>query len=284
MKFGAHISAAGGVFNAPINANKLGCETYQFFSRSPRGGAAPEMTSEIVAKFQENNKKFGFENFYIHAPYYTNLASANPRIYNGTVEVLRQELERGSLLGVKGLMFHMGSSKDLSNRKEAIPKVVAGLKEILKGYDGSCQLLIENSAGSGQVIGDSLEEIAEIIKKTEKGNNKNSLGVCFDTCHGFASGYDVRDKKSVKKTFGDFDKLIGLDRLKVIHLNDSKTELNSKKDRHADLGDGLIGKEGFLAMTDFPKFKKMDFILETPGGEERVQKDLKWLRKSIVKK
>ena len=277
MKIGAHISAAGGVFNAPLNAHKEDLECYQFFSRSPQGGKAPELTPEIIKKFSDNNKEFGYKNFYIHAPYYINFASVNPRIYNGSIEIIRDELERGSKLGVKGLMFHIGSAKDLG-QKEAITKVVKGLKEVISGYQGSCQLLLEISAGAGMVVGDTFEEIAEIIKKVETTKTKNTLGVCFDTAHAFASGYDLRDKKSVTKTFADFDKIIGLSRLKLIHANDSLAEFNSHKDRHAHIGQGKIGKVGFEAILKNPKLKNIDLILETPFGPDRI-KDVKLLKK-----
>ncbi len=283
MKIGAHISAAGGVQNAPINAHKIGCECYQFFSRSPRGGKAPELSQEIVKKFQSNNKKYNLNNYYIHAPYYINLASSNNRIYYGSISVLREELERGTKLKAKGMMFHPGSAKDLGG-KTAKQKVVKGLKEIIKGYQGSCQLLIEISAGAGMVIGDSFNEIGELIKKTETKSTKNMLGVCFDTAHAFASGYDLRDSKAVKKIFDEFDKLIGLNRLKLIHVNDSKTQLNSRKDRHANLGEGEIGLRGFEAIIKEKRLNKIDLILETPGGEADRKKDIKKLKQIRDKK
>lgn len=273
MLIGAHISAAGGVNNAPVNAHKLGCECYQFFSRSPRGGQAPELTPEIINEFKQNNKKYNLKNYYIHSPYYINLASEKNNIYHGSIEVLREELERGSQLDAGGMMFHIGSSKDLG-QKEAIKKVVAGLKEILKGYSGSCQPLLEISAGAGNIIGDTFEEIAEIINKVE--NNK--LGVCFDTAHAFESGYDLRDKKTVKKIFDEFDKIIGLKRLKLIHINDSKTDFGSHHDRHEHIGQGKIGVEGFRAIINEPRLKNINLILETPT-DTGIVKDMKLLKK-----
>ena len=279
MNIGAHISAAGGVQNAPLNAHKHDAECYQFFSRSPRGGKTPRLTAEIIKSFEDNNKKYGFKNYYIHAPYYINLASSNNKIYHSSISALREELHRGSLLKAKGMMFHIGSAKDLGH-KQAITKVVKGLKEIVKNYAGSCQLLLEISAGSGMIIGDSFEEIAEIIKKTETQKSKSSLGVCFDTAHAFESGYDLRDSKSVKKIFDEFDKLIGLKRLKVIHANDSKTDLGSHRDRHEHIGYGKIGQAGFEAIIKYFKKKKieMDFIMETPT-DKGILKDIKLMKK-----
>jgi deoxyribonuclease-4 len=281
---GAHISAAGGVQNAPLNAHKHGAECYQFFSRSPQGGKVADLTPKIIQEFKSNNKKYHFKNFYIHSPYYINLASSNNRIFWGSISALKEELKRGSQLNVRGMMFHIGSAKDLG-QKQAMAKVIRGLKEVVKDYTGSCQPLLEISAGAGLIIGDSFEEIAEIIKKTETKKNKGLLGVCFDTAHAFESGYDLKNQKAVKKTFDDFNKIIGLKRLKVIHANDSKTELGSHSDRHEHLGYGKIGLGGFQAIIKYFQNKKIkiDFIMETPT-DEGILKDIKLLKKIRDKK
>lgn len=280
MFIGAHISAAGGVQNAPLNAHRHQAECYQFFSRSPQGGKAPILTDTILKQFDISNKKYGFANFYLHAPYYINLASVKNNIYYGSISVLREELERGTLLGARAMMFHLGSAKDLGG-KEALDKVIAGLRAILKNYTGSCQPLIEISAGSGMIIGDTFEEIKQIINKVESRQSSvvSSLGVCFDTAHAFASGYDLRAETTIKKTFQQFDKTIGLDRLTVIHMNDSKTALGSHSDRHEHLGLGYIGLAGFAALVKYFKKNKpdIDFIMETPS-DEGILKDIKLLK------
>ncbi|HPA26004.1 MAG TPA: deoxyribonuclease IV [bacterium] len=276
MKFGTHISAAGGVQNAPINAHKNNCECYQFFSRSPQGGKAPELTVEIIKKFKANNKKFGFKDFYIHAPYYINLASTKNTTYYGSISVLREELERGSLLGVKYLMTHLGSAKELG-RREAVKKVVAGLEKILTGYQGTTEFLIEISAGAGAIIGDTFEEIATIIHNS-KFIIQKQIGVCFDTAHAFASGYDLRTLISVKKVLDNFDEIIGLKKLKLIHLNESMTEFGSHKDRHEHLGFGKIGLEGIEALIKDKRLKNINYILETPTDVGTLE-DLKILKK-----
>lgn len=281
MKIGAHVSIAGGVFNAPANAARIGAETFQIFSRSPRGGPAPELTNEILFKFQQAMADFGFTDFYIHAPYYINFASKNKRIYHGSIEVIRQELERGSLLGARALMTHLGSAKDLGE-KEAIKQTIEGIKKVLDGYKGSCQFLIENSAGAGAIIGDSFEEISKIIKGVESVKaNKGKVGVCYDVMHGFASGYDVRNKPAVAKTIKEFSNLIGFDRLIVVHANDSMVDFNSKKDRHANIGQGKVGLSGFKALINNSKLKDIDFILETPWveGEKTIKRDINSLKR-----
>lgn len=275
MNIGAHISAAGDITLAPERAKEIGCECFQFFSRPPQGGQAKELTESIGQKFKANMKKYGQTAAYIHAPYYINFASPNNRIYYGSISVIRAELERGSILGVKALMFHPGSYKE-SGEKKGLKLVGEGLEKVLNGYQGETELLIEMSAGAGSIIGDTYEEIDKIINSAKL--KKYKIGICFDSAHAFASGYDLRDKKSVAKTFSDFNKILGYDKLKLIHANDSKVELNAKKDRHEHIGRGQIGLAGFQAIVDFAKERKIDLVLETPDLEGR-EKDIVILKK-----
>ncbi|MGB0757547.1 MAG: deoxyribonuclease IV [Patescibacteria group bacterium] len=281
MNIGAHVSIAGGVFHAPENADRIGCECFQIFTRSPRGGRAPELTDEIVSKFKSEKKKYKLKNVYVHAPYFINFASGKKRVVKGSVEVLREELERASLLGVTALMTHLGSAKDVGEEK-AVEMTIVGIQEVLKGYTGKTQLLLENAAGQGSVVGDTFEELAAIIEGVEKNKQyKNMLGVCVDTCHAFASGYDIRDKKTLKATLDEFDDVVGLDRLVVLHCNDSKNDFNTKKDRHDNIGKGFIGKKAFQAIMKSSRLKKVDCILETPwvDGEKSIITDIKYMKK-----
>lgn len=262
INIGAHVSIAGGIFNAPLNAAERKCETFQMFSRSPRGGKAALLTKDVVKEFLDNCQKKKISNYYIHTPYYINYASAKQRIYKGSIAVVRQELERGTKLKVKALMTHLGSSKDFGKSK-GLKKVIQGIRETMKGYTGTTQFLLENSAGAGGTIGATFDELGKIIKALPKYN----LGVCLDTCHAFASGYDIRDKASVNKILKEFDKHIGLSRLSLIHANDSKTDFGSNKDRHEHIGKGKIGIKGFVALINHPALKKVDFILETPDDD-----------------
>ena len=281
MKFGVHVSIAGGLQNTPANAKKIGCECFQMFSRSPRGGKAPELTKEIASDFRLAMKINGQAEAYIHTPYYINLASTNNRIRFGSIKVIREELERASLLGAPHVMTHLGSANDLP-RAVAIKQVIGSIKKILTGYKGSAMFLIENSAGSGNIIGDQFEEIRQIINVVPW-NVRDRLSVCFDTCHAFASGYDLRNKKSINQVINKFEKIIGLSKLKLIHLNDSKTDLGSRIDRHEHIGQGKIGLEGFKALINHPKLKNINMILETPidekGGQEDDLKVIKKIRK-----
>ncbi|MFC1663095.1 deoxyribonuclease IV [Patescibacteria group bacterium] len=277
MKFGYHVSAAGSIADTPIRAHEIGGECFQIFSRSPRGGAAPKITDEIIKKFQADSKKWDLES-YIHTPYYINLGAEKKNVKYGSVKVIREELERGSLLGVKYIMTHLGTAKYLGE-KDATKQVIETLQLILDGYTGSTQFLIEMSAGAGQILGDTYEDIAAYIKGVEKNNNyKGKIGVCFDTCHAFASGYDIRTKVGVNKTFREFDKKIGLDRLKLFHANDSKFDLGQHRDRHEHIGQGKIGPESFKAIINHPKLKNINMILETPKDGKEIN-DIKILKK-----
>ena len=280
MKIGCHVSMAGGIWNAPKNAADLGCEVFQMFSRSPQGGPAPKIDKEVIKKFKEEMEKWGQEDCYIHAPYYINFASANPKTRKASVRVIREELERGSLVGAKYIMTHLGSSKDFT-RKEALRLVASGLKTIMKGYKGSTEFLLEISAGSGSVIGDTFEELHQILEYIRARDVMiyHNIGICLDSAHMFASGYDIKTKKGFEETISIIKKTVGLDKIKLIHANDSKVGRGEKKDRHDHIGDGKIGVEGFKNLIN--SFPEVDFILETE--HDKVVEDIKKL-KEIRKK
>ncbi|MDD5252158.1 MAG: deoxyribonuclease IV, partial [Patescibacteria group bacterium] len=262
-RIGAHISAAGGLHNAPVNARALGLDVFQFFSRPPQGGPAPKLDERSLKKFRAACDEHGFDTWYIHAPYVINLASAEERIRHASIGFIRTDLERATALKAKAIMTHLGSASAVGEKRGR--KLVAeSVKAILKNYIGTAQLLLEISAGAGAIIGDTFEEMADILAKV----GDERIGICFDTAHAFASGNDLRDAAAVKKTLKEFDANIGLKRLALFHLNDSMTELGSHKDRHDHLGDGKIGAAGLKSLVTNPLFKKMDFILETPGETE----------------
>ncbi len=266
MRIGTHVSIAKGVWNAPINAAKVGAEVFQIFSRSPHGGPVNPITPETQEKFKAEMDKYKFDTFYIHAPYFINFSSVKSNIYYGSISVIRQELERGSLLGCKAIMTHLGSFGELSD-KEGIEKQVKAIEKVMNGYKGSTQLLLEISAGAGRVVGDTFEEIASIID--DKKLKKYDIGVCFDSCHAFQSCYDLRTKKDVDDVMKKFDKTIGIERLVVMHANDSKAEFGKHLDRHENIGQGKIGLDGFKAMLEHTTLNKLDWILETPKDDPK---------------
>lgn len=269
MKIGCHVSIANSIAEAPKRAHDLGCETFQIFTRAPQGGKAPELTEDLVKEFRLKAKRYKLEAFYIHTPYYINFASTNNRIRYGSSGVIREELERASSLGAKYVMTHLGSAKELG-QKEALKQTAEMLHKSLDGYNGSAKLLIENSAGAGEIIGDDLSEIAQIIKEAK---NENIAGICLDTQHSFASGYDWT---AIEKTLEKIDQEIGLDKIKLIHANDSASDLGSRKDRHAHIGQGKIGLENFTQIVQFAQKNNIDMICETE--HEKVKEDMETLK------
>lgn len=277
-KIGAHVSAAGGIYNAPANASVEQLETFQMFSRPPQSFRCPPLPDADVDKFLAAVKAAGFTSYYIHAPYLVNIASAKPSLRHGSITMLRQELERGSALQVRGVMFHTGSAASQPSRQVALAAAIKSLNQILDGYTGSCLLLLENAAGAGSVLGCTFAELGQLYKGVKQ---KKYLGFCLDTQHAFGSGYDLRTKSGVDATIRELDKYIGLKNLTVIQVNDSKVEFNSKKDRHEHIGLGKIGCIGIGYVLNHPKLKKLDFILETPlVGRAADVKILKQLRQN----
>lgn len=276
MKIGAHVSIAGGIQNAPDSAAKIGAEVFQMFTRSPQGGPAPKLTDELVADFLSRCEAHGLAQWAVHAPYYINLASEKEALRKSSVRILREELERDSKIHAAYMMFHPGSAKGVGST-EGMKFVIENCKYILDGYDGTTELLVEISAGAGDVMGDSFEEIAEMLHAIDSDTSlQKKMNVCFDTQHAFGSGYDLRSEDAVNETFELFDKLIGLDRLKMSHCNDSKIELGGKKDRHEHIGEGFIGSAGFNAILHHPKLQHMNLYCETE--HDKVIEDIKKLK------
>lgn len=220
----------------------------------------PPLTDAAVSRFLETCDRLGFKRWHVHAPYVINLASPDKKIRQASVVVLRQELERAAALQAATMMTHLGSATGLSGKPEGLKLAAASLGQILAGYDGPTRPLIEISAGAGAILGDSFEDLAAILDLL--GNEH--VGICFDTAHAFASGYDLRDSASVQTVLRRFDELIGLEKLAVIHVNDSVFGLGKRRDRHAHLGQGEIGLDGVRALVESPQIRDLDLILETP--------------------
>ncbi|MFH1755026.1 MAG: deoxyribonuclease IV [Candidatus Latescibacterota bacterium] len=270
MLFGAHVSIQGGIHNAPANAADLGCDCFQIFSRSPRGGPAKSLSKEIIHAFREACERSGQKAWYIHTPYYINLATNKRSLQSLSIRIVREELERGCAIGADAVMTHMGSCGD-DPKTGGLDRCIHAVTEVLTGYRGKTKLLVEIAAGSGGIIGSTFEELACVVERT-----RGRCGVCFDTQHAFASGYDLRTPRAVQNTVDEFDAVIGLQHLKLSHCNDSLTPLGSRKDRHSHIGEGLIGDKGFRAIVRNPRLQQINLILETkPAG---VTADLKLLK------
>ena len=271
MKFGAHVSIAGGIENAPLRARELGCECFQMFTRSPRGGRPPELEDRLLEAFFLNCSEVSISDYYVHTPYFINLASGKEDLRGKSVDLVREELERSSALGVKYMMTHIGSAKEME-RDVAISNVVDSLSMVLRDYSGETQLLLENTAGQGHTIGASFEEISLILERTAC----DDLGVCIDTAHMFASGYDIRTSEGVEELVECINTVFAPGTVKLVHANDSKAEFNSSKDRHEHIGEGKIGIDCFRAMIGNPFFEDLDMIVEMPPPE--VSKDVRLLK------
>lgn len=281
QRIGLHVSAAGGLSNAPENAKAMEAECFQFFSRSPRGGGAPVISDEDASLFKKRSKEYGFES-YIHTPYYINFASKNPKIWHGSINAVREELIRGTKLGVKYVVTHMGSAKDhVGDTKSsevpeaAIKQAIDGLKKIYETDEElTTTLLLEISAGAGAVLGDSFEELAVLLE----GIGRDDVHICLDTCHMFASNYDMRNEEALEKSMKEFRSKLGTKQLKLVHVNDSKKELGSHRDLHEHIGMGEIGSKGFAALLKHKDFQKVNFILETKH-DEHIMEDMAFLKK-----
>lgn len=271
MKFGSHVSIAGGIDKAPGRAKELGCECFQIFSRSPRGGKAPELTEELVGSFKKACAEHGFTDYYIHTPYYINFASAKKELRESASVIIREELERARTIGARHIMTHLGSSKD-TDRKDAVKMVAGGLSKAIDGTDLPGLLLLENTAGQGATIGDTFEELAEILRLI----GDPEIGICIDTAHLLASGYDIRTPEALEETLSAISQTVGLDRVKLIHGNDSKADLGERKDRHEHIGRGKVGLDGFKAILSRPELKNLDMIVELPP--DKVAADIALLK------
>ena len=260
MSLGVHVSIAGGVGSGPGRAALLGCDTFQCFGGNPRGWKQKDIPAGEVERFRSELKENAIGVAVIHASYLINIASPDDALYEKSITLLTEELLRAELLGVDYVVVHMGSARG-AGLDFAIGRVAEAICEIARAHPGlNTELLLENTAGSGETVGARFEEVGAVIKSV--GDAPIKLGFCFDTCHAFASGYPLATGVDVDALFEEMDKDIGLERLKVVHLNDSKGALGSRKDRHEHIGEGFIG--------DFGPFLKhravrgLPLILETP--------------------
>ena len=281
LLIGAHMSISGGVFNAFQHGEEVGCATIQIFTKNSNQWKAKELTSEDARKFRESQKKTGISPVVGHNAYLINLASPKKDVYDLSMEAMLVELERAELLGLPYLVMHPGAHLE-SGEKEGIKEIARSVDKLHQKTKGfKVKMCLETTAGQGSTIGSRFEQLAEIIDRVEESER---LGVCYDTCHTFAAGYDIRTKKTYEETFGLFDQHIGIQKLKVIHLNDSLKDLGSRVDRHQHIGKGKIGLEGFRLLMNDRRWEKIPKILETPkeGGTAKDIENLNLLR-SLVK-
>ena len=264
LKLGLHVSISGSIDRAVDRAVEKGCNTFQIFTRNPRGWRSRDLTREEVEAFIEKVEKFKIEPVFGHMPYLPNLASPKDETYRRSVESLITELRRCVELKIPYLVTHLGSHLG-AGMEIGFERIIKAVNRGLSEVEGNVMLLLENTAGTKNSMGGSFEDIRYIIERVDY---PERVGVCFDTCHGFAAGYDLRTMESVESTIKMLDEVIGFERLKLVHLNDSKGGLNSRIDRHEHIGMGMIGEEGFRNILK-SRLGQLPLILETPIDKRR---------------
>lgn len=262
MKYiGAHVSAAGGVENAPVNAHELGATAFALFTKNQRQWNAKPLSMKSIELFRERCDQYDFkpEQILPHDSYLINLGHPEQEALEKSRIAFIDEMERCMQLGLDRLNFHPGSHLRKINISDCLGRIAQSINIALEQTQGVIAV-IENTAGQGSNLGWQFEEIAEIIDQVE---DKSRVGVCLDTCHTFAAGYDLRTQDACQKTFAEFEKVVGFNYLKGMHLNDSKGELGSRKDRHHSLGQGEIGWEVFRYIMNDNRFDGVPMVLET---------------------
>ncbi len=263
MKFiGAHVSAEGGVQNTPLNADRIGARAFALFLKNQRQWFAPPLSKETIRLFKENCEKLDYKPFQIlpHDSYLINLGNPEKEALEKSRKSFLDEFHRCEQLGLDRLNFHPGSHLKLIDEEKCL-KIIAESINITLDKTKGVTAVIENTAGQGTNVGYKFEHIKFIIDLVE---DKSRVGVCFDTCHAYAAGYDIKTAEGFENTFKLFDQIIGIEYLKGIHLNDTKKGYASKVDRHANIGMGLLGEDVFSFIINDPRFDDMPLILETP--------------------
>ncbi len=264
MEFGAHVSSAGGIDQAIDRIEAMGGDCVQVFTQSPRMWRPTIHLPESVDRFQARRGEAGVGGVVVHALYLCNLATPNDVIYDKSVQALRTTVDAASAIGADGVIFHVGSHLG-AGFEAGLERTTAALELILERCDGDTWLLMENSAGSGATIGRSVDELATLVERLD---GHPRLGLCLDSCHLYASGYDVTDPAVVDALVAEVDARIGLDRVRALHVNDSAAPLGSNSDRHANILEGLLG-EGMGAFLAHPAFQHLSAYLEVPGIEKQ---------------
>lgn len=271
LVIGPHISIAKGYGKAAEVAVQIGANTFQFFSRNPRGGNAKAFDEKDIAKFQKIRQDYNFGPLLAHAPYTMNLAAAKDDVYEFGQKVIKEDIERMDYLGIEYMCFHPGSHVG-SGEEVGIEKIANALNQAIKG-DEKITILLETMSGKGTEIGFKFEQIKKIIDKV---THNEKLGVCLDTCHIFSAGYDIVNE--LDKVLDEFDSIIGLDKLKAVHLNDSMMPFGDKKDRHEVIGEGKIGLDAIMDFMTNPRLSHLPFFLETPLEDEGHKREIKMIK------
>jgi deoxyribonuclease-4 len=260
VEFGAHMSSSGGIDSAIDRIVAVGGDCVQVFTQSPRMWRPTDHKPEAIERFHEKRREAGIGGVVCHALYLVNLAAPDDEIYDKSIKAMSSTVDAACAIGADGVIFHVGSHLG-AGFEVGLERTCAALTQILERCQGDTWLLMENSAGAGATIGRSLEELAVLLERLD---HHPRLGVCLDSCHLYVSGYDVTDRAAVDAMVEELDGRIGLDRLRALHINDSAAELGSNRDRHANIGEGLMGEELGVFLSH-PAFQHLSAYLEVPG-------------------
>ena len=265
VQVGVHVSIAGSIDKAVDRAVEKNCDTFQIFSSNPRGWKVRELKDIEVTRFIEKVDHSGISPPVNHMPYLPNLAAPVEEVYKKSVASLIAELRRSGALHIPYLVTHLGSHRGYG-KAEGFRRIGDAVNDAFCEVDNEVMLLLENTAGTKNSMGGTFEDIQHIRAHIE---HNERIGICFDTCHAFAAGYELRTEKSLNATLIHLDEVIGLEDLKLIHLNDARANLNSRLDRHEHIGLGYIGEEGFRVIINDERIKDLPMILETPVDDRR---------------
>ena len=263
MKLGVHVSIAGSIDLSIDRARSLGLNTFQIFTRNPRGWKFSDLKESNIVNFKNKILSENISTVVCHMPYLPNLSSPKEDVHNMSIDAMSSELERCNTLGIEYVVTHIGSHLGTGLEK-GLDRVVKACNTALSNSSNNTMIILENTAGTKNNVGSKFDELKYIFDNV---NDKSRIGFCFDTCHAFAAGYDLSTSKSVIDTLKKFDQIIGLKYLKVVHLNDSKGELGNGLDRHQHIGRGFIGENGFRELLKNSTIKQLPLILETPIDE-----------------
>lgn len=269
MRIGVHVSIAGHIYESLERAHELDCNTMQIFSRNPRGWQASKLAKDDVEEFKRLKLKYDIKPVVVHIPYIINLATPDDKLYKKSIDAYIEDIKRADALEAEYFVTHLGSHVG-SGEDNGIRRFSKALGEIIKHAKPKVTILLENTAGSGSWIGYRFEHLRRIIDGV---GNAKRIGICLDTAHTFESGYDIKSKSGVEDTFKEFDKILGINLIKVVHFNDSLSPIGSHVDRHQHIGKGKIGLEGMARVINYPKLKEAAFIMETPkktDGDDKM--------------
>ena len=274
MLLGVQVSTEGKIYEAVERASRLGCNTMQIFSRNPQRWRENFLESEDIEEFNKRQERLKIKPLFVHIPYLINLASPNPRLYEASIEAYIEDIQEAQTLKADYIVTHMGSHKETSE-EAGIKRLTRALNRILeKTRNTNVGILLENTAGSGSWLGYKFIHQKRIIQGL---SHKERVGLCFDTAHAYLAGYDIATEEGLEATLGEIDKLVGINLIKLIHLNDAKDKLGSHRDRHEHIGKGRIGLRGMKRIINHPKLKELPFILETPkdnASDDRMNLEL----------